>query len=413
MDTVRRLPGLRLKVRKNGRSLKIVPPDGEPFDISCDFDDSTVSEIRRSLRRTLDQMKELLHREDDDPPLTVEDASRALELLHIRGVSTMVEIFGNERQRVSDIFQSTFPSWGTSGSPAVIVTAGALSRFLPLEFLPLFDLSAWPPCHDQDTLDEAVRRFPGFSAIIKREFQDLKVSQDVVLQNHPKLQVKCFVENSLPGASLEVGFFEANPQSIDFDGPWPASKLTDFAKELAGHLQRANESFGGDARTPGDQIQHFVCHCLTDETVTSDSALILSDDNTATIAELRYWLDPLRSTSGPLIFLNACGTSRMDPMAATSFPRFFLRDNHNRGFIGTETNIPDRFAADFAGCFYRGLLSGLTLGRAIYEAKWTMLRTSKNPLGILYTIYADPDIAVSNAVDTSESTLPKTESEVP
>jgi hypothetical protein len=372
-----------------------------------------ISEIRRRFRLTLDEMKKQLHRDEDDPPLTIEDASRALELLARRGVSTMSDIFGRERYRVSEIFQGSFPSWAKTGSPVVIVLAGELHRFLPLEFLPLFNLSAWPPCHDQATLDEAARRFPGFSAIIKREFQDLVVSQDIVLRNDPKLQLKCFVANSLPGASVEVGFFRANPNTIDFDGPWPAGKLTDFPKVLAAHLQRADQSFSGHLRTPGDQIQHFVCHCITDEKDSSLSALVLSEDNFATIEELRYCLQPPTTTSGPLIFLNACGTTRMDPMFAASFPRFFLEENYNRGFIGTETNVPDQFAADFSRCFYSGLLQGLTLGEAIYEAKWTTLRASKNPLGLLYTVYADPDMALSNPADNIQSNLSQSQSEVP
>jgi hypothetical protein len=82
-------------------------------------------------------------------------------------------------------------------------------------------------------------------------------------------------------------------------------------------------------------------------------------------------------------------------MAATSFPRFFLQDNRNRGFIGTETNVPDAFAANFSRYFYSGLLNGLNLGEAIYEAKWAMLKNC-NPLGILYTNYADPELRVSS-----------------
>ena len=93
----------------------------------------------------------------------------------------------------------------------------------------------------------------------------------------------------------------------------------------------------------------------------------------------------------------------MDPLAATSFPKFFLRDSGSRGYIGTETNIPDRFAAKFSRCFYQGLLTGRKLGEAIYEAKLTMLRTHCNPLGILYTVYADPNIGVSVPIKTVNS----------
>ena len=86
-------------------------------------------------------------------------------------------------------------------------------------------------------------------------------------------------------------------------------------------------------------------------------------------------------------------------MAVTSFPRFFVEENNNRGFIGTETNVPDEFAAAFSAAFYTSLLSGSTLGKAIHDAKWKMLLEKNNPLGIIYTVYADPDLHVSRKVD--------------
>jgi hypothetical protein len=88
-------------------------------------------------------------------------------------------------------------------------------------------------------------------------------------------------------------------------------------------------------------------------------------------------------------------------MAVVSFPKFFLKENRNRGFIGTETNVPDGFAAEFSQMFYRSLLRGVSLGRAIYDAKWAMLREKNSPLGILYTVYADPDLCVSKPVDAA------------
>lgn len=399
MET-RRNPILSLELGRDGSFLKIVGTDGEPQKIPCKLDVDALGEHRHALRITLDNMKTEVQRRN----LTIEDASRALQLLNTRGLSLMVQIFRDRRKDVVDTFNKAFPLWRSDPNPNVITTAAALNRFMPLEFLPLFELSTWPPCHDWETLEEAARRFPGFSAVIKREFRDLTVPpDDLVLHNEPRLPLKCFVDSRLRGGKEEVSFFTANSNNIDMEGPWPTSEVEEFPREMAGYLQIANKGFKNQERTP-DQIQHFTCHCETYEKPSADSFLELSHKYRVTIAQLQASFatsgEEKRSAPGPVIFLNACGTSKIDPMAVTSFPRFFLEDNENRGVIGTETNVPDRFAAEFSKCFYQGLLKGLNLGKAIYDAKWTMLRDFNNPLGILYTVYADPELHVSKAVQT-------------
>jgi hypothetical protein len=397
--TVRRLPKLMIEMVKNADVLKLTDENGEPHYVNCDFGDAIATETRRAHKDTLETIKNDLRRDEDEPPLTVQDAGRALQKLFTRGISTMVNLFGDEREKLTGIFQDNFPAWRFGRSPAVITMSADLSRFLPLEFLPVFKLDSWPRIIDDlETLEEAARRFPGFSAIIKREFYNMKVPQDTVLRGDPKLPLKCFFEQSLPGAAVEVEFFRGN-QAIDLDGPWPDSKLQGFPDLLAQYLQFAEQSFKGGLRSQADQIQHFVCHCVINEGIPSNSSLILSENDAVTIADLQAALTPpskLRNREpGPLIFLNACGSASMDPMVVASFPRFFLRDNHNRGFIGTETNVPDKFAAEFSRCFYDDLLNGVRLGEAIYNAKWKMLCNANNPLGILYTFYADPDMAVN------------------
>jgi hypothetical protein len=84
----------------------------------------------------------------------------------------------------------------------------------------------------------------------------------------------------------------------------------------------------------------------------------------------------------------------------------FLVENGNRGFIGTETRIPDQYAAAFSEQFYTELLQGRPLGEAVHAARWTLLRRHNNPLGILYTVYADPDMRVRKPVTLKGATSP-------
>jgi CHAT domain-containing protein len=105
------------------------------------------------------------------------------------------------------------------------------------------------------------------------------------------------------------------------------------------------------------------------------------------------WADPDRDERMPLVFLNACGTSVVDPRTAVSMMTPFLK-NANRGIIATSANIPDRVAARFSRWFYTKLLSGLTVAEALYAARRDLLVTYANPLGVLYAYYGNPGLRV-------------------
>jgi hypothetical protein len=97
----------------------------------------------------------------------------------------------------------------------------------------------------------------------------------------------------------------------------------------------------------------------------------------------------------PLVFFNACGSAMVDPVGASSFPELFLRrDLGFLGFIGTEATIPDSFAAEFARAFYGFLLDGKEIGEALHATRWKLLDDNMNPLGLLYSLYAEPEIRV-------------------
>ena len=56
--------------------------------------------------------------------------------------------------------------------------------------------------------------------------------------------------------------------------------------------------------------------------------------------------------------------------------------------------MPDNIAAAFSRLFYEGLLDAdLPLGEAVLQARQRLLARN-NPLGILYTLYGDPDLVV-------------------
>jgi hypothetical protein len=68
------------------------------------------------------------------------------------------------------------------------------------------------------------------------------------------------------------------------------------------------------------------------------------------------------------------------------------------GFIGTETVMPNDFAAEFSIRFYERLIKGVPIGEAILLTRWDLLRSYHNPLGLMYTLVAEPEIRVRRPV---------------
>jgi hypothetical protein len=54
--------------------------------------------------------------------------------------------------------------------------------------------------------------------------------------------------------------------------------------------------------------------------------------------------------------------------------------------------VPDLAASAFSGLFYTNFLQGRSLGEALYEARSGLMRDSLNPVGALYSAYANPDL---------------------
>jgi CHAT domain-containing protein len=148
------------------------------------------------------------------------------------------------------------------------------------------------------------------------------------------------------------------------------------------------------------QIQHFACHGSAEHADPARYELTLAGGAKERwpipLAELDNDFD--QRTDGvprvrPLVFLNACGSAHIDPVRMYSWPHWFLQNGH-RGVIGTETLVPDVVAARFSEWFYEQLLALQPLGAAMVVARRRLLHEFMNPLGLLYVLYADPDLTV-------------------
>jgi hypothetical protein len=345
-------------------------------------------------------------------------------------------LFGRRLDEVGKYLTQTWLSWPTfikdAYVPPLVQVKARLDDMLPFEFFPLFDSTFPPAIGTTDELLRLAARFLGFSTIVQR-FPDASPDQDLTppparseaaikIDNIPRLPIRFFQHAKLEGARQEKQFFQKQ-KCVELRGPWPDQALNkgDFIRRLAIQILEATpdqNGFGiaGAAESNEgqqlDQIQHFACHCNTDKTDSLEYSLELLDHagffssssvRSATIDDLAGEFSGLPQrrpdVAYPLIFLNACGASKLTPKGVTSFPKLFLEIG-NRGVIGTETNVPDKLAAAFSQRFYSALIEGKSVGESTYLARRDLLKKN-NPLGILYTVYADPDLRVKRPLISS------------
>jgi hypothetical protein len=94
-----------------------------------------------------------------------------------------------------------------------------------------------------------------------------------------------------------------------------------------------------------------------------------------------YWDNP-----HPLVFINGCHTTALEPELAIQFVNFFIKKAGAAGVIGTEITIFEQLACDFAEECLQQFLDGVAIGDAVRHARLTLLKAG-NPLGLVYIPY--------------------------
>lgn len=290
--------------------------------------------------------------------------------------------------------------------PLIEVNA-RVNEFVPIEFLMLLEDYPQPPekITKFEELENALRPFVGFAnAVVKRNIDTRPRHEADELHADPLLPVKLFAHPRLwkAGKSL-VRLKKNNRIELDDTRPKPESiPPGGFPCHVAEHLWvHDGRRFDGTTLGRPFQVQHFACHFETggDDPMTKNSLILdEGDDRRVSLSSLkgcrqRQDYERYMQLARPLVFLNACGSAVVDPANVTSLLEF-LMDYGSCGFIGTEALVPEEVAEAFAGVFYEAFLAGRPLGLAIQTAKRRLLEEHQNPLGILYTVYANPDMMV-------------------
>jgi hypothetical protein len=156
-------------------------------------------------------------------------------------------------------------------------------------------------------------------------------------------------------------------------------------------------------------IIYFYCHAVShglgefsfpgEATGVAQSRLILSDGD-VTLFDLQRRapdrLPPLKQA--PLIFLNACESAKLGPYLYDGLVPYML-SRGARGVLGTESEIPISFAAEFGEELISRLVAGeATLGEIVLQLRQEYVSKKRNLLGLVYTLYGSTDIIVDRGV---------------
>lgn len=141
----------------------------------------------------------------------------------------------------------------------------------------------------------------------------------------------------------------------------------------------------------GTQVVYFYCHGGLGEHDVPYLQVGSHDDEelitNVLIEDEVFWERP------PLVFINGCHTTQLDPEKALDLVTGFLSSNA-AGVIGTEITIFEPLATRFGEAFLRHLLrgtesggSGTETGEALRLARLDLLQEG-NPLGLVYIPFA-------------------------
>ncbi|MDX3611293.1 CHAT domain-containing protein [Streptomyces europaeiscabiei] len=334
------------------------------------------------------------------------DTARSLQELAAAGRILLTRSLRNAREVYDELgtrMDGWCPLWrdGEATVPVLHVQHGA-PQWLPWELLPLFDLTWSGGIEDDSQLWRAARAFPGLSAVVERGMEQSAGHALGLRAPDGRLPLRYLWHALYPGARGELGFFRSRP-GIRLDGPHPGGEdRYPGAVSFAEQLVDPGLGIDGQRLPHPHQVLHMSCHTTvavgddkSDDPLVfhlaSESGQAVDVSVERVLAELMpAWArTPRHGKPGmPLVFLNACSTAARDPLSLGSLLEPF-EYNRNPGVIGTVAKLPDRLAEAFSRRFYEALLVGHTAGESLHTAKWDLLHTRRNPVGLLYALHGD------------------------
>jgi len=372
-------------------------------------------EKRDQLRRDLEAILKLT---GGDLSLDFAQADRVFHRFAMLGIGLLLYIFSSvedtkednastKLEAIAKLFKEVMPDEPSMGNwPVVEIIAPPSDKLaigFPFELLPFLNPVEPPAINDYGGLAKAMRAFLGFSAIVHRKrFGDPPHLQlkPAIGESPAKLPIKLFYHADLAGAVDEANFL-LRRTDLWVDGPWPVeADIERGDRFVAHHIVNPATLLCGEERTPVDQIQHFSCHCDTQDKSSffslrakdCEAAIDIRLDDLPVYKHLEQnrlaQESPSLECDMPLVVFNNCGGAAVNEAQLNAFVEFFWATNRNRGFISTQARIPDLLAGAFSKQFYINLLrKRLTVGEAVAEARRAVTLAYKNPISLFYVHY--------------------------
>ncbi len=154
-------------------------------------------------------------------------------------------------------------------------------------------------------------------------------------------------------------------------------------------------------RGSAPQVVYFYCHGGTkservegslDPLVTPYLRVGAPEENVISVLNIQTGAFPWKA-SRPLVFINGCHTTALDPLHALQFVSAFVEDAYASGVIGTEITVYEPLATAFAEVFFKRFVQGDPVGRAVRAARLALLAAG-NPLGLAYVPFVAPDLTL-------------------
>jgi hypothetical protein len=298
---------------------------------------------------------------------------------------------------IRDYLQPLFVEADDSGAEPPVVsleatTTDELTWLLPLELFPV----AGDPAKPNVPVAQAVRPYLGFRAVIIR---CQRAGPRVLARDSTgRLPIRTFSYrgDDLRGVKRQMKFFRDRSSGINVVLDWPdPPNLREPWDNLAGQLLRS------------EQIVHFCCHYDPQgNTAPPEPRLEFGG-----IGPISFHLHQLRGAMArldppprgqgdstgseyPFVFLNACQTAEGASTGDSLF--HLLRERSYQDIVCSETLLPDGVAGEFAIQLYKALLTGAPFGKAVLQARLTLVNSElRNPAGILYTYHGNPSLQIA------------------
>jgi CHAT domain len=381
-----RVPLVTLSQDVRKRQLVVQFPNQSPIPFFNGLDQAKIHELQRTLR---DLLEIVAHRFD-----FLRLNLSMIQRLYNHGLCNFARNFSNQLgwlDNCQDVIHKIeqhcrrYPD-----HPPLIEIQESFENYLPWELLPLRkEMGQSGP---ESPLKDVCGDLLGFSALIRRSMTNVVQDQGDPLRT-PPVPAKWCVDNQFRDKYRAKPFFHCQRQ-IDPDPlePWPNQR---YSKDECLHELTALL-----CNPQPHEILHFDCHGSVANQLYQGTQLHLRspeptyDLHMLTLNEIEQGMNGCSADRLPFVFMNACSSFCIVPGQPLSFAYLFLRHRY-RGFIGIQASIPKEVGAVFPRLFYRRLVrQHRPLMDALFWARWDLAKVYNNPLGILYSSYASPELCV-------------------